>query len=145
MWGRYLDKCVGRWQCIAHRRYDLKVVEGVWEARGMRGGRAPTNDVRGSIASLCQHARRRPPGSSAPHSARELNPAASGYVTCLWCPCTHVWAPMCGLSFRTRNSPSLKTSLRWGDSCPAAEATAPISRCSSDGRIDSVYSNIIYR
>lgn len=27
-------------------------------------------------------------------------------------------APMGGLAFRTRNSPSQKTSLRWGDCCP---------------------------
>nr|NP_001334694.1 uncharacterized protein Dmel_CG46318 [Drosophila melanogaster]API64937.1 uncharacterized protein Dmel_CG46318 [Drosophila melanogaster] len=26
---------------------------------------------------------------------------------------------MCGLHFRTRNSPSQKTSLRWGDCCLA--------------------------
>lgn len=56
--------------------------------------------------------------------------------------CVHWWihqrALMCGLAFRTRNSPSQKTSLRWGDCCPqsivhsACESRSQISREKSD-------------
>lgn len=78
-------------------------VQCLWQRNPRRLVREPSVNlfVSDNVTEPCQR----------PTSSPRLDP---------WC--LQQCAPMCGLGFRTRNSPSQKTSLRWGDCCPLANA-----------------------